>query len=164
MQWYWQGKSEALGAKPVPLSLCRPQMSHGLVRNWTRASAVRVRLLTAWSNARPTVESIRRPPLEHSWYDVLGSLISWWGASVKWIGRFVSVSVNRCVKKLENVDYFKYLGGLKSGAGKGWIRRVRLIVWKIKYYIQWRRKGICYMQENDGSLTGLVATCVGTAF
>jgi hypothetical protein len=39
VEWYWQGKTEELGEKPVPVPLCPPQISHGLTRARTRASA-----------------------------------------------------------------------------------------------------------------------------
>jgi len=45
---YWQGKTEKLGEKPVPVLLCPPQIRHGLTRARTRASVVRGRRLTAW--------------------------------------------------------------------------------------------------------------------
>jgi hypothetical protein len=53
MEWYWQGKTEELGEKPVPVPLCPPQIPHGLTRERTRASAVRGRRLTTWAMARP---------------------------------------------------------------------------------------------------------------
>jgi hypothetical protein len=53
MEWNWQGKTEELGEKPVPVPLCPPQIPHGLTRDRTRASAVRGRRLTAWTMARP---------------------------------------------------------------------------------------------------------------
>jgi hypothetical protein len=46
--WYWQGKFEELGEKPVPLPLCPPQIPRVL----TRASVVGGRRLTAWAVAR----------------------------------------------------------------------------------------------------------------
>jgi hypothetical protein len=49
----WQGKTEELGEKPVPASLCPPQIPHGLTGDRTRASAVGGRRLTAWAMARP---------------------------------------------------------------------------------------------------------------
>jgi hypothetical protein len=52
---YWQGKTEELGEKPVPVPLCPPQIPHGLTRAWTRASAVRDRRLPTWAMARPLV-------------------------------------------------------------------------------------------------------------
>jgi hypothetical protein len=52
---YWQGKTEELGEKPVPVPLCPPQIPHGLTRAWTQASAVRGRRLTTWAMARPLV-------------------------------------------------------------------------------------------------------------
>jgi hypothetical protein len=52
VEWNWQGKTEVLGKKPVPVPLCPPQIPHGLTRDWTRASAVRGRRLTAWAMAR----------------------------------------------------------------------------------------------------------------
>jgi hypothetical protein len=48
---YWQGKTEELGEKPVPMPLCPPQIPHGLTRSRTRASAVRGRRLTTWGTA-----------------------------------------------------------------------------------------------------------------
>jgi hypothetical protein len=46
VEWYWQGKTEELGGKPVPVPHCLPQIPHGLTRARTRASAVRGRPLT----------------------------------------------------------------------------------------------------------------------
>jgi hypothetical protein len=60
VEWNWQGKTEVLGEKPVPAPLCPPQIPHGLTRDWTRASAVIGRLLTAWAMARPTIVSRSR--------------------------------------------------------------------------------------------------------
>jgi hypothetical protein len=54
VEWYWQGKTEELGEKPVPVPLCPPQIPYGLTRARTRASAVRGRRLTTWAMARPT--------------------------------------------------------------------------------------------------------------
>jgi hypothetical protein len=52
VEWNWQGKTEVLGEKPVPVSLCPPQIPHGLTRDQIRATAVRGRRLTAWAMAR----------------------------------------------------------------------------------------------------------------
>jgi hypothetical protein len=52
VEWYWQGKTEELGEKPVPVTLCTPQIPYGLTRVRTRDSAVRGRRLTAWAMAR----------------------------------------------------------------------------------------------------------------
>jgi hypothetical protein len=52
VEWYWQGKTEGLGEKPVPVTLCPPQIPHALTRARTRASAVRGRRLTTWAMAR----------------------------------------------------------------------------------------------------------------
>jgi hypothetical protein len=67
MEWYWQGKTEELGEKPVPAPLCPPQIPHGLTRAQTRASAVRGRRLTTWAMARP--------PLLTTWH-LIPSFIS----------------------------------------------------------------------------------------
>jgi hypothetical protein len=49
----WQGKTEELGEKSVPLPLCALQIPHGLLtRVRTRAFMVRGRRLTAWITAR----------------------------------------------------------------------------------------------------------------
>jgi hypothetical protein len=53
VEWNWQGKTEVLGEKPVPVPLCPPLIPHRLTRDWTRASAVGGRQLTAWAMARP---------------------------------------------------------------------------------------------------------------
>ena len=47
MEWQWQGKTEALGANPVPVPVYPPKTSHGLVRHRNRGSAMRGRRLTA---------------------------------------------------------------------------------------------------------------------
>jgi hypothetical protein len=59
VEWYWQGKTEELGEKPVPVPLCPPQIRHRLTRasGRTRASAVRGRQLTTWAMARPSTVS-----------------------------------------------------------------------------------------------------------
>jgi hypothetical protein len=41
------GEKRSTGGKPVSVPLCPPQISHGLTRHRTRASAVRGRRLTA---------------------------------------------------------------------------------------------------------------------
>jgi hypothetical protein len=53
VEWNWQGKTEILRDKPVPVSLCPPQIPHGLTWDRTRASTVGDRWLTAWAMARP---------------------------------------------------------------------------------------------------------------
>jgi hypothetical protein len=50
---YWQGKTEELGEKPVPVPFCPPQIPYGLTRARTRASVVRGQRLTTWAMARP---------------------------------------------------------------------------------------------------------------
>jgi hypothetical protein len=49
----WQGKTEVLGEKPIPVPLCPPQIPRGLTRDRTRASAVVGRRLTAWTMVGP---------------------------------------------------------------------------------------------------------------
>jgi hypothetical protein len=56
VEWNWQGKTEVLAEKPVPVPFCPPQIPHGLARDRTQASAVRGRRLTAWAMARPYSE------------------------------------------------------------------------------------------------------------
>jgi hypothetical protein len=53
VEWYWQGETEELGEKSVPVPLCPPQTPHGLTRARTLASAVRDRRLTTWAMVRP---------------------------------------------------------------------------------------------------------------
>jgi hypothetical protein len=52
VEWNWQGKTEVLGEKPVPVPLCPPQIPHGLTRDRTWASGMGGRRLTAWAMAR----------------------------------------------------------------------------------------------------------------
>jgi hypothetical protein len=44
--------------KPAPMSLCPPQIPHGLTWGWTWAAAVGSQWLTAWAMARPCVVPI----------------------------------------------------------------------------------------------------------
>jgi hypothetical protein len=53
MEWNWQGKTEVLGEKLVPVPLCPPQIPHGPIRNRTWVSAVSGRRITARAMARP---------------------------------------------------------------------------------------------------------------
>jgi hypothetical protein len=60
MEWKWEGKPELLEEKPVSVSLCPPQIPHGLSRDWNRASEVRDWRLTAYplvSEAGPTLQA-----------------------------------------------------------------------------------------------------------
>jgi hypothetical protein len=34
VEWNWQGKTEVLGEKPVPMPLCPPQIPHGNPEPW----------------------------------------------------------------------------------------------------------------------------------
>jgi hypothetical protein len=52
VEWNWQGKTEVFGEKPVPLSLCPPQIPHGLTWDRTQASVVSGRRLTTWAMTR----------------------------------------------------------------------------------------------------------------
>jgi hypothetical protein len=40
-EWYWQGKTEGIGEKPLPVPLCPPQIPHGLPWERTGTSAAR---------------------------------------------------------------------------------------------------------------------------
>jgi hypothetical protein len=42
VEWYWQGNTEELGQKSVPLQLCPLQIPHGLTWVWIRASTSRL--------------------------------------------------------------------------------------------------------------------------
>jgi hypothetical protein len=67
VEWYWQGKTEKVGEKPVPVPLCPPQTPHGLTRGRTRASALRGRRLTTWAMARPVI-CVSRIFLTGAWF------------------------------------------------------------------------------------------------
>jgi hypothetical protein len=45
--WYWQGKTEELGEKPVPEPLCSPQIPYWLTQARTSASVTRPILILA---------------------------------------------------------------------------------------------------------------------
>jgi hypothetical protein len=47
VEWYWQGKTELLGEKPVPVQLYPPQISQVLARDRPQASEVSSRPLAA---------------------------------------------------------------------------------------------------------------------
>jgi hypothetical protein len=63
-KWYWQGKTEELGEKPVPVPLYPPQIPHGLTRARTLSSAVRGRRLATWAMARPLLQLAAICPLQ----------------------------------------------------------------------------------------------------
>jgi hypothetical protein len=48
---------------------------------------------------------------------------------------------------------------LKCGTGEGW-RWVAPIVWEMKYYREWRRRGMGSKQYREGRLTGFVTSCL----
>jgi hypothetical protein len=52
------------------------------------------------------------------------------------------------------LKFFKY------GGGAGWRRSVK----NEEYYTGSRKRGIFYQHSKDGRLTGLVTSCVETAF
>jgi hypothetical protein len=41
VEWYWQGKTEELRGRPVPVPICPPQIPHGLTQAGTRDSVVK---------------------------------------------------------------------------------------------------------------------------
>jgi hypothetical protein len=56
------------------------------------------------------------------------------------------------------------LKDLKCGAGAEWRRSAGPIVWKMKkYYKELRRERASCVKQNEGRLTGLVTSCIGTA-
>jgi hypothetical protein len=59
VEWKWQGKTEVVGEKPVPVPLCPPQIPHGMSRYRNRASAVE-RLKWYFSSLAP------RPTQQHT--------------------------------------------------------------------------------------------------
>jgi hypothetical protein len=70
VEWYWQGKTEELEERPVPVALCPPQIPHGLTRARTRDSAVRGRRLTPWA-IRPAFRKLTRTKtMFHTQYSV----------------------------------------------------------------------------------------------
>ena len=54
VEWHWQGRTEALGEKPVTVPLCIPQIPHGLTWYWTRVYAVTGRRLNTRINMNCT--------------------------------------------------------------------------------------------------------------
>jgi hypothetical protein len=82
-EWNWQGKTEVLGEKPVPVPLCPPQIPHGLIRSRTRASAVRDRQLTAWTLVEEVIkvsnEDGKRYKLDTVEFKNFRCTSRWWG-------------------------------------------------------------------------------------
>jgi hypothetical protein len=120
VEWYWQVKTEVLGEKPVPVSLCPPQIPHGLNRDRTRASEVGGRRLTAWAMARPKCVCITLliPPLSAD-------------------NRLASIF------HAESVTY-SWWEGRGGGGGKGFEARIscnkHLKAESLKHNIHWRSK------------------------
>lgn len=56
MMHWWEYRSSRI--KPVPVPLSPPQIPHELAWDWTRASTVRRRQLTAWAITRPTCQCV----------------------------------------------------------------------------------------------------------
>jgi hypothetical protein len=52
MEWYWQGKMEVLGGKPVPVPPCPPKMPHEMAWHRTWNPAVRGPRLTQGTDPR----------------------------------------------------------------------------------------------------------------
>jgi hypothetical protein len=79
------GENRSTRGKPVPVSLCPPQIPHGPTRDRTRSSAVRGWRLTAWAMARPHSEFKRTPT------DLPKTVTKKWLAvlSTKFIGQYV---------------------------------------------------------------------------
>jgi hypothetical protein len=76
VEWYWQGKTEELGEKYVPVPLC-PQIPYRLIHVWTWTSMVRGQWLTtsamAWSTFFRTYASTALAITE----SVKWSVITW---------------------------------------------------------------------------------------
>jgi hypothetical protein len=53
VEWYWVGKAEVLGGKPVPVALFPPQIPHRMARDRTQASAASSWQLTTWDMVWP---------------------------------------------------------------------------------------------------------------
>ena len=53
VEWYWQGKTEVLGEKPVIATVCLREIPYGLARHRTRSPTGRDRRITVWAMARP---------------------------------------------------------------------------------------------------------------
>jgi hypothetical protein len=70
--WYWQGKTDVLEEKSIPVPLCPPENSHGITWNENRNFAVRGRRLTAWA----TVPLVTRLILIYR--VIKKSLCTWW--------------------------------------------------------------------------------------
>jgi hypothetical protein len=89
VEWNWQGNTEVVGEKPVPVPLCPPQIPHGLTRDRTRASAMGGQRLTAWAMAQLIyfldrllvfLNSLQRQIVERLWmrnWKKYGRKLSW---------------------------------------------------------------------------------------
>jgi hypothetical protein len=77
IEWYWQGKPEGFGEKPVPLPLCKPQITHGLTRERTLVSAMKGLRLTTWDGTDAGISYWQRisPKMAVFWDTVPQTLV-----------------------------------------------------------------------------------------
>jgi hypothetical protein len=113
VEWNWQGKTEELGEKPVPVPLRPPQIPHGLTRDWTRASAVGGRRLTAWAMARPSFQAVtwflKYNSVNLIFHEMITLLWFEMRRHAQWFGYSYAMKCNISVLILEAVRVFVFL-------------------------------------------------------
>jgi hypothetical protein len=60
VEWYWQGKTEYLGGKPVPVPLCLRQISHEQTRARTQAPAFRTYFKLNLATSSPSTDVVTK--------------------------------------------------------------------------------------------------------
>ena len=59
VEWYWQGTTDVLGEKPVPVPLCIPQIPSWLACGWTQPSMVTGQQLTVQTRAGEPIAHVK---------------------------------------------------------------------------------------------------------
>ena len=67
VEWYWQGKIEVLGEKPVPVLVCTPQIPNVHAWDRTRVFTKRVQRLLASVTPRSLTITLALRPHESNW-------------------------------------------------------------------------------------------------
>jgi hypothetical protein len=78
-QWNdnWHSNTEVLGDKPVPVPICPPQIPLGRKWDWSRASAVWDRRVTAWAMGRPAFKVTQHNTSKHYYRTMRWTLTEW---------------------------------------------------------------------------------------
>jgi len=116
MEWYRQGKTEVLTAKPFPVPLCLPLIPQSLAWFETPVSAVRCRLLIAWTVAR----TLKYLSMWWIVYTVQGNIIPLFAMQITFQQPIVHINCNQIA-----ITLLQNLGARGSAVGWGTTLQVR---------------------------------------